>query len=81
MLCGVLKDVSSLLCSLVAEGSFPGGPIEQLEFFPKFQEGSDFTLCLTRIPQDCQVHPGVMSAAPLQTLDLSHQGSVMVAVS
>lgn len=67
---------SSLFCSLVPEGSFPGdSPInlllEQLEVFSEVQDWlyslPDFTLCLTHIPQDGQVHHCVMTAATLQS--------------
>ncbi|KAK4826361.1 LOW QUALITY PROTEIN: hypothetical protein QYF61_007955, partial [Mycteria americana] len=63
----VLKDLPALFCSLVPEGSFPEETIdehlEELEFcFPKIQ-GPDFTLCLTHIPQDCELHQCMITAA------------------
>lgn len=83
---GVSQRPSSLFCSLVPEGSFPGGSpihllLKQLEDFCEVQEGPDFTLCLPRIPQDCQVHHCVMTTATLQSLDLSRQVSVKATTS
>ncbi|KAK4828813.1 hypothetical protein QYF61_000870 [Mycteria americana] len=55
----VLKDLTDLFCSLVPEDSFRG----ELEVcFPKIQ-GPDFTLCLTHIPQDCELHQCMITAA------------------
>ncbi|KAK4823759.1 hypothetical protein QYF61_006055 [Mycteria americana] len=75
----VLKDLPALFCSLVPEGSFPGGPIvlEQLEFcFPKIQ-GPDFTLCLTHIPQGCELQQ-CPRLAPILTSPISSLALVTV---
>jgi len=63
----VLKDLPAVFCSLVSEGSFPGALcdqlLEQLEFcFPKIL-GTDFTLHLTHICQDCELHQCIITAA------------------
>ncbi|KAK4827968.1 hypothetical protein QYF61_022670, partial [Mycteria americana] len=51
----VLKDLPALFCCLVPEG--------KLEVrFPKIQ-GPDFTLCLSHIPQDCELHQCMITAA------------------
>lgn len=64
---GVLQYLPPLFCTLVPQGSFSGGPIENLlevlaAYFPKIQ-GLDFTLLLTRFPQDCKLHQCMITAA------------------
>lgn len=59
---GILEDLLCLFCTLVPEGSFTGGPIDHLLYFPKIW-GFDFTLLLTDFSQDCKLHPCMIIAA------------------
>lgn len=60
-------SLPSLSCTLVPEGSFPGGPIDYLlevleVYLPKVQ-GFDFTLLLTHFSQDFKLHYCMITAA------------------
>lgn len=71
-----LKNLPALFCSFIPKGSFPRCPIdyplEKLEFCFSTVEWPDFTLHLTHVPDDYELHQHMLIAAQAAS-SLNHE--------